>query len=136
MQEFTIGEIARRAGIQSSAIRYYERVGLLPPPKRVNGRRCYDASVLQRLRLIQLTRRVGFRISELQALFTESSPDIPPATRWQTVAAEKVAEMEALIERTQASKMWLMEAQRCQCMQGGECIVDTPDDTGNASLLF
>lgn len=44
------GEVAQQAGIQPSAIRYYESEGLLPAPERVNGRRKYDARVLQRIR--------------------------------------------------------------------------------------
>ncbi len=56
MKELTIGQIAQRAGIQTSAIRYYESIGLLPSPKRVNKRRYYDLSVLRRLGLIQLAR--------------------------------------------------------------------------------
>ena len=49
MKELTIGEVARRAGVHTSAIRYYESVGLLPPPKRLNGRRRYDETVFQRM---------------------------------------------------------------------------------------
>lgn len=120
MKELTIGEIARRAGLQASAIRYYEKVGLLLPPKRVNGRRCYDPLVLQRLGLIQLARQAGFRISELQVLFTESG-DVPVRGRWQALVTEKVAEMDALIERAQAVKQWLVETPPCQCSRIDDC---------------
>jgi len=120
MKELTIGEVARRAGIQTSAIRYYESVGLLLPPKRVNGRRYYDPSVLERLGLIQLARQADFRISELQVLFTESG-DEPASTRWQALVTEKVTEMEVLIERAQTVKKWLLEAPPCQCVQVSDC---------------
>lgn len=123
MKELTIGEVARQAGIQASAIRYYESVGLLPPPERVNGRRCYDLSVLQRLGLILLARQAGFRISELQVLLTESA-DTPVSRRWQALVSEKVAEMDALIERAQAIKKWLMEAPSCQCVQAEDCATE------------
>src|SRR5581483_11140669 len=66
MEELTIGEVARRTGLQTSAIRYYESVGVLPPSRRVNERRRYDSSIFQRLGIIQLARQAGFRISELQ----------------------------------------------------------------------
>ena len=56
VKKVSIGEVAQRAGIQTSAIRYYESEGLLPAPERLNGRRKYDATVLQRLALIQLLR--------------------------------------------------------------------------------
>ncbi|MBV9617122.1 MAG: MerR family transcriptional regulator [Ktedonobacteraceae bacterium] len=130
MKELTIGDVARHAGIQTSAIRYYESVGLLSPPKRVNGRRYYDPSVLQRLGLIQLARQAGFRISELQVLFTEPE-DVPASTRWQALVTEKVAEMEALIERAQMIKKWLIEAPPCQCVQVDDCAKVLFDNTEN-----
>src|SRR5258706_16144353 len=99
MKELTIGEIARYAGIETSAIRYYESVGLLPPPKRVNGRnRRYDLSVLKRLGLIQLLREAGFGIRELQVLFSGLNTGEPAATQWQTLAVEEIAELDALIK--------------------------------------
>jgi MerR family redox-sensitive transcriptional activator SoxR len=120
VKELTIGEIAHYAGIQPSAIRYYESVGLLPQPKRVNGRRYYDPDILQRLNLIQLARQANFRISELQVLFSESG-ETPVSTRWQALITEKVTEMEALIEQAQAVKKWLTEAPACECVQVDDC---------------
>lgn len=127
MKELTIGEVARHAGIHTSTIRYYESVGLISPPKRVNGQRRYDSSVFQRLGLIQLARRADFGIRELQVLLTSS-------TNWQTLVSEKIAAMDALIERAQAIKMWLLEAQQKQCAQEGDCAEVTFDDAGNVSL--
>lgn len=135
MKELTIGEVAKRAGIETSAIRYYESVGLIPPPKRMNGRRRYDPSVLRRLGLIQLARGAGFRIGELQVLFTGFSEDTPASARWQTLAAEKVAEMDALIERTQLARIWLMEALKCQCTHVDDCVTMTFDESGNTTSV-
>lgn len=120
MKQFTIGEVAHRAGIQTSAIRYYESIGLLPSPERKNGRRYYDADILQRLELIRLARQAGFRIGELQVLFTASA-DGPVSRRWQTLVSAKVAEMDKLIEQAQATKKWLVEAPLCQCVQVDDC---------------
>jgi MerR family transcriptional regulator, redox-sensitive transcriptional activator SoxR len=127
MQELTIGAVARRAGVQTSAIRYYESVGLLPAPRRVNGRRCYDASIFQRLGVIQVARQAGFGIRELQTLFTGFSDGTPASMRWQTLITPKLAEMEALIERAQARKTLLMEAQQCRCVDIGDCVTVTFD---------
>ena len=93
MAQLTIGDVARRAGVQTSAIRYYERMGLLQPPKRVNGHRRYDASVLKRLGLIQLVREAGFGIRELQVLFNGMDTDSTKLTEWQSLAVEKIAEL-------------------------------------------
>ena len=131
MKELTIGKIAHYAGIQPSAIRYYESVGLLPQPKRVNGRRYYDdPSILQRLNLIQLARQANFRISELQVLFSELE-EAPVSTRWQALVTEKVTEMEALIKRAQTIKKWLAEAPACQCVQVDDCAKIMFDQTEN-----
>jgi MerR family transcriptional regulator, redox-sensitive transcriptional activator SoxR len=55
-----IGEVARRAGLTTSALRYYEREGLLPPPARSAKRRVYDSQVIARIHIVQLARSAGF----------------------------------------------------------------------------
>ena len=68
MDNLAIGEIAQKAGIAASAIRYYEQIGLLPPAKRISGKRRYDLSILQKIRLIQLAKDAGLTIEEIQTL--------------------------------------------------------------------
>jgi MerR family transcriptional regulator, redox-sensitive transcriptional activator SoxR len=131
MKELTIGEVAQYAGVQTSAIRYYESVGLLPPPKRMNGHRRYDPSALKRLGLIQLLRQAGFGIRELQVLFSSLSKDAPTSPQWQTLAVEKIAEMDALIKQTQATKAWLVEALQRECKGVDDCITISLDETGS-----
>lgn len=130
MKELTIGEVAHCAGIETSAIRYYESVGLLPPPKRVNGRnRRYDPTILKRLGLIQLLRDAGFGIKALQALLSPLDTGVPASPPWQTLVAAKIAEMDALIVRTQTTKTWLVEALGRECKGIDECIQITIDET-------
>ncbi len=131
MKELTIGEVASYAGLQTSAIRYYESMGLLPPPKRIHGHRRYDPSVLKRLGLIQLVRQAGFGIRELQVLFGSLDTDMPEETNWQTLAAAKIAEMDALIERTQATRAWLVQALQSECKGVDDCIRITFDKSGS-----
>lgn len=64
-----IGEIARRAGLRTSAVRYYERIGLLRPAPRAGGQRRYDPSALHRLSAIRLAQRAGFSLEEIKRLF-------------------------------------------------------------------
>ena len=128
MKELTIGEVARRAGLHTSAIRYYESVGLLPPPKRVNGRRRYDERVFQRLGLIQLVRGAGFGIQEMQTLFAAFSDDRPVPLVWQTVADQKEAQLQAIINQAQATLLLLNHARNCQCEQVGDCVTITFDE--------
>lgn len=131
MEELTIGEVARFAGLQTSAIRYYESMGLLPPPKRINGHRRYDASVLKRLGLIQLVREAGFGIRDLQVLFSDMNTDAPTTTHWQALATEKIAELDALIKRTQATKAWLQEAIQKECKGVEDCVTVTFKEGGD-----
>jgi MerR family redox-sensitive transcriptional activator SoxR len=131
IEELTIGEIARLAGVQTSAIRYYESMGLLPPPKRVNKHRRYDASVLKRLGLIQLVRDAGFGIRELQVLFSDMETDTPTSTHWQELAAEKIAELDALIKRSQATKAWLQEALQRECKGVDDCVMISFKESGD-----
>ncbi len=131
-KELTIGEVARYAGIETSAIRYYERVGLMPAPRRINGRnRRYELSTLKRLGLIQLLRDAGFGIREIQILFSDMNTDAPTTTHWKPLAASKVAELDALIQRTQATRLWLMAALERECKGIDECVVVNVDESGS-----
>jgi MerR family transcriptional regulator, redox-sensitive transcriptional activator SoxR len=132
MKEFTIGEIARYAGVETSAIRYYESVGLLPPPKRINGRnRRYDAVVFKRLGLIQLLRDAGLGIRELQELFADLSTDDPDTAHWRSMAIQKIEELDELIRRAQVTRTWLTEALERECKGIDECIDVIVDENGD-----
>ena len=68
-----IGEVAQLAGVQTSTLRYYEQIGLLPVPKRINGQRRYAPDVLQILAVIQLAKEVNFSLDEIRTLLYDSS---------------------------------------------------------------
>src|SRR5438046_2955038 len=123
MGEFAIGEIARRAGIRPSALRYYESIGLLPQPQRVNGRRRYDESTIQMLRVIQLAQQAGFTVAEVQTLLHGFAPDTPPAVRWQALARAKLSELDTLIERAQHMKHILETGLNCGCLRLEDCVI-------------
>jgi MerR family redox-sensitive transcriptional activator SoxR len=127
-----IGEVARCVGVQPSAVRYYERIGLLPPPRRVSGRRRYEADVLKRLGLVHLLRQVGLSIGELRLLFGRGA-NAPPAVPWQTVASRKIADLDAQIERLQATRSWLAEALQTDCPCVDDCVAVAVDDSGAAT---
>jgi len=120
-QNLTITFVARRAGIRASAIRYYESIGLLPAPTRVSGRRCYDSAILSRLALIAAVRDMGFTIKEIGTLMHGFAADVPASARWQVLAAEKLKEVEALIERAEGMRQLLGEALRCGCLSLDSC---------------
>jgi MerR family transcriptional regulator, redox-sensitive transcriptional activator SoxR len=121
----TISDVARRAGMRPSAIRYYESVNVLPTPRRVSGQRRYDESVLRRLTFIQIAQEAGFRVAEMQILFNsrENDPAFTPLSeRWQTLARQKLIEVEALIQRANGMKQLLEVGLRCGCPNLDDCI--------------
>lgn len=121
MEELAIGEVARRAGIRPSALRFYESIGLMPAPRRVNGRRRYDQSTVQMLRVVQLAQQAGFTVAEIQTLLHGFAPETPPAARWQPLAQQKIAELDALIVRAQQMKHILANGLNCGCLRLEDC---------------
>jgi MerR family transcriptional regulator, redox-sensitive transcriptional activator SoxR len=101
MTAMTIGEVAHQGGIATSAIRYYEEIGLLPLPARVNGRRRYDRSTVQRLRVIERAQQAGFTLGEIRELFFGFAVGTPPAARWEVLAHRKLSELEEQLRRVQ-----------------------------------
>ncbi len=122
-KSYSIGEVATHVGINTSAIRYYESVGLLAAPKRVNGRRIYDESVLQRLALVQLAQKAGFTVQEIGELFHGFAADATPAERWQTMAHKKLAEIAQMMVQAQQMKTLLEMGLRCGCLRLEDCVV-------------
>lgn len=121
MSGLTIGEVARRAGVRTSTLRYYEGAGLLRPAERVNGRRRYDESVFGRLAAVRLARDAGFTIGEIRTLFgsVEEGAHVPEA--WRAMAGRKLAEVDALIERAMGMRRILQEGIDCGCVSFEEC---------------
>lgn len=130
MDSITIGEVAHKAGVRPSAIRYYESAGLLPVPQRVNGQRRYEPNVLQRIGMIQTAQHAGFTISEIRTLLNDFPADTPPSERWHVLASQKLIEVEALIERANTMKMFLERALQCRCLTLEECIVVDENSEG------
>jgi MerR family redox-sensitive transcriptional activator SoxR len=118
-QDLRIGDVAARAGIATSQIRYYERIGLLPPPERVSGQRRYDAAVLRRLAVIDVAQRAGLSLDEIRQLLDLGSD--PLSERLQSLAVRKLPEIEALIARAERVREWLDAAARCECVTVDEC---------------
>jgi MerR family redox-sensitive transcriptional activator SoxR len=121
-KRYSIGEVAAQAGLNPSAIRYYESVGLLPAPKRINGRRVYEASVLPRLALVQLAQKAGFTVQEISTLLHGFATDTTPAERWQTLARKKLVEIEQMLVRIQQMKALLEKALHCGCLRLEDCV--------------
>jgi MerR family redox-sensitive transcriptional activator SoxR len=116
-----IGEVARAAGIAPSAIRYYEKAGLLPKPGRQSGQRRYGAETAARLKIIQLARDAGFTIAETRTFLSGFSQATTPAARWHALAERKLAELEAQSQRIARMKTLLESSFRCRCLRIEDC---------------
>jgi MerR family transcriptional regulator, redox-sensitive transcriptional activator SoxR len=110
----TIGEVARRAELRPSAIRYYEKLGLLPRPPRQGGQRRYDPHVLERLAIVRFAKFVGFTIGEIRLLL-DGAPDRPPPQRWRQIAEQKVLQVDTFITEAIAVRALLQTTLRQKC---------------------
>ncbi len=122
MEEMTISEVARRAGMRASAIRYYEQMKVLPVPKRISGQRRYDASVLPRLSFIKIAQELGFTVAEMKIICNNVEDAMPLTERWQTLARKKLAEVDVLMNRAMTMKRMLGQGLHCGCLNLDDCI--------------
>jgi MerR family transcriptional regulator, redox-sensitive transcriptional activator SoxR len=111
----SIGQVAAKAGVNASAIRYYERHRLLPEPERVSGQRRYTDETVQRLGIIDVAKQAGFSLDEVRVLLASTDQGAPAHEQLQALAARKLPEVDALIERAQTMRQWLTAATACGC---------------------
>jgi MerR family redox-sensitive transcriptional activator SoxR len=121
MAELAISDVARVFGLKTSAIRYYEEIGVLPPPIRKNGRRRYDRSVLFRLAVIEFARKTGFTLNEIRQLFGGFGPATRPPQRWCKLSERKITELRTRMNRLKMMETLLKQMQRCRCDALEEC---------------
>ena len=117
----TIGQVARRAGVSASAIRFYERAGLLPKAACAAGQRRYDGLILDRLALVEFAKACGFTLSEIRRLFSGFHDREPLSARVRRQAARKIEELDKLAARIEMMKSMLARAERCRCIDLEEC---------------
>ena len=114
----SIGEVSRVSGLRPSALRYYEEASLISPVARISGRRHYEASVLSRLRVIACAQDAGFTIAEVRQLLggEKESPG-----GWRMLAERKLREVDAVIEKAQATRRLLEDSLGCDCVALEDC---------------
>jgi MerR family redox-sensitive transcriptional activator SoxR len=126
MAHLTISQVARQIRLRPSAIRYYEKIGLLPPAERVSGQRRYTPTVLYRLAIIQRSRQLGFRLNEIRHLFFGFRDITRPSQRWRKLSRRKLAELDHLMDAIKMVRGVLKNLlTKCRCDtldQCGKCI--------------
>ncbi len=121
MSDMPIGEVARAAGLAPSAIRYYEKAGLLPKAARQSGQRRYGPETAARLKIIQLARDAGFTIAETRTFLSGFSTATTPAARWRALAARKLTELDSLSQRIARMQRLLKSSFHCGCLRIEDC---------------
>jgi MerR family transcriptional regulator, redox-sensitive transcriptional activator SoxR len=116
-----ISDVARVFGLRTSAIRYYEQIGILPLPMRKNGQRRYEKSVLFRLAVVQQARESGFTLEEIRELFFGFQPATRPPKRWHKLSERKIAELQLRMKRLKLMQTLLKQMQGCRCDALDEC---------------
>ena len=112
----TIGEVAKKAGLRASAIRFYEGTGLLPKPVRTFGQRRYDDRIFDRIAVLERAKACGFTLTEIGILFNDRGRH---SIKWRRIAEKKIAELDTALVRIASMKDLL--TRRCQCATAEEC---------------
>jgi MerR family redox-sensitive transcriptional activator SoxR len=119
MSQLTISEVARQVGLRPSAIRYYEKLKILTPARRVGGQRRYDLTVVRQLAVLRRAQEVGFTLEEVRELFFGLGK---VSAKWNAAADRKMAELDAKMHEIQAMKDLLGRLQACcQCDTVEQC---------------
>lgn len=105
----TIGEVAARAGVATSAVRYYERRGLLEADERRSGQRRFREPTLRRLVFIGMLQDAGLSLDDIEVILGASTVE-----EWKAVARERLAALDAEIERLQRARAYLDGALLCR----------------------
>jgi DNA-binding transcriptional MerR regulator len=109
-ETLTIGELARRTGAAPSTLRYYEEIGLLPPPARVSGQRRYTPEAVGVVGAVLFLADVGFTLAEIEELMAAraTSPH-----SWRALARRKLTELDERIAEAQAARVAVEHALAC-----------------------
>jgi MerR family redox-sensitive transcriptional activator SoxR len=113
--QLTIGQLAKQFGLNTSAIRYYERAGVLPAPTRESGQRRYGPDAVRRLEVLEVAKRAGFTLDEARLLLQRTEAGSPAFEAVRELAARKLPELDALIARAQDMRRWMLTATDCSC---------------------
>jgi MerR family redox-sensitive transcriptional activator SoxR len=117
-----IGDLAKQAGINPSAIRYYEKQALLPPPHRKGGQRRYAPDALDRVLLIRFASEMGFSLSETKVFLSGLNAAAPVGPRWKKLAQSKIQQVTENIQRERRLKSLLQHLLACRCASLNACV--------------
>jgi DNA-binding transcriptional MerR regulator len=109
-EQLAIGELASRTGVATSALRYWEQLGLLPAPVRVSGQRRYPSSSVGLVGEILILRDIGFSLREISTLVAMRSS---AADGWRELQERKLTELDERIAQLQAARTAIAHGLKC-----------------------
>lgn len=121
MSELSIGEVAERAGVRPSTLRFYEQAGVLPAPHRVNGQRRYSVDLVDAIQVARFAQSVGFTLAEIRQLFCGFQGRTNLGKKWRPLAEAKVKELDATIAAARRMKRAISKGLRCGCIRVEDC---------------
>ncbi|QPC88749.1 redox-sensitive transcriptional activator SoxR [Mesorhizobium sp. NBSH29] len=130
---FTIGDVARRSGIATSALRFYEERGLLISERARSGHRRYPRAALRRVAFIVFAQKVGLSLEEIAAELAKLPPDRAPSGRdWEKLSATWTARIDQKIAELQRLRAGLGECIGCGCLSLDRCKLTNPQDRASS----
>jgi MerR family redox-sensitive transcriptional activator SoxR len=125
----TIGEVSRRSGVASSALRFYEERGLISSERSGSGHRRYPRSVLRRIAFIVFAQRVGLTLEEIGEELAKLPPHRVPTRRdWSRLSSKWTARIDERIAELERLRLGLTECIGCGCLSLDRCKLSNPED--------
>ena len=125
----TIGEVSRRSGVASSALRYYDDRGLITSERTGAGHRRYPRPVLRRIAFIVFAQRVGLTLEEIGAALAKLPPERAPTRRdWSRLSRQWSSRIDQRIAELERLKRGLTECIGCGCLSLDRCQLANPGD--------
>jgi len=124
-----ISEVARRSGVASSALRFYEERGLIRSERAGSGHRHYPRSVLRRIAFIVFAQKIGLTLEEIGAELGKLPPDrVPTRSDWARLSGEWTKRVDARIAELQRLRDSLTACIGCGCLSIRDCKLANPAD--------
>src|SRR3954449_10283035 len=125
----TIGDLSERSGVATSALRYYESVGLIESTRTTGNQRRYRRIALRRVAFIRSAQRVGLTLDEIsEALATLPEGRTPTKADWARLSQSWRPRIDAQIERLERLRDKLDSCIGCGCLSLRTCALSNPDD--------
>jgi MerR family redox-sensitive transcriptional activator SoxR len=125
----TIGEVAQRSGVASSALRFYEQRGLVTSERAGSGHRRYPRPVLRRIAFIVFAQHVGLTLDQIGAELATLPPDRAPTRRdWARLSSSWTAQIDERIAELERLRLGLTECIGCGCLSLDRCRLANPGD--------